>query len=172
MTKLRKIPPIPIQRSQREPAEKSEGSRSSSDDADEVDDDEVVYQEEEEEEEEDFGSGSYDENVLFKRSMRGDNDSTIILASALGLNHIRTRSNPLPSPLRFSSSAGTPSNLGNVDSNLGRVSNKEKLISGMEACTSHPNHSAINDQEEKVAWSTQSKSLRVPSPLNPGLEVN
>ncbi|KAK6262182.1 hypothetical protein QUC31_007998 [Theobroma cacao] len=169
MTKLRKIPPIPIQRSQRKPAEKSEGSGSSSDDADEVDDNEVIY-EEEEAEEEDFGFGSYDENVLVKRNMRGDNDSTIILASTLGLNHIRTRSNPLPSPLRFSSSAGTPSNLGHVDSKLGSVSNKEKLISGMEACTSHSNHSPIDYQEEKVAWSTQSKSLRVPSPLNPGLE--
>ncbi|KAL7001668.1 non-specific serine,threonine protein kinase [Sarracenia purpurea var. burkii] len=38
---------------------------------------------------------------------------TIVLASSLGLNHIRTRSVALPSPLRFSSSTGTHSNIGN-----------------------------------------------------------
>ncbi|CAL5364235.1 unnamed protein product [Camellia sinensis] len=37
-------------------------------------------------------------------------DESIILASSLGLNHIRTRSASLPSPLRFSSSLANPSN--------------------------------------------------------------
>lgn len=40
-----------------------------------------------------------------------DDDSEFILASSLGLNQIRTRSSP--SPLRFTSLAGEPPNLGN-----------------------------------------------------------
>lgn len=39
-----------------------------------------------------------------------DDDSDFVLASSLGLNQIRTR--PSPSPLRFSSLAGEPPNLG------------------------------------------------------------
>ncbi|XWS50683.1 hypothetical protein CRYUN_Cryun12cG0107400 [Craigia yunnanensis] len=166
-TKLRKIPQIPIQRSQQEPAEKSDGSRSSSisNDVDE-DEDEV---DEKEEEEDDFGHYDFCKNELFERNMGDDNDSSIILASTLGLNHIKTRSTPLPSPLRFSSSAGTPSNPGNVGSKLGNVAKKEKLTDAIEACTSHPNINSNIDQGKKVAWH-QSKSLRVPPPLNPGLE--
>lgn len=40
-----------------------------------------------------------------------DDDSDFILAASLGLNQIRTRSSP--SPLRFTSLAGEPPNLGN-----------------------------------------------------------
>ncbi|XP_022737678.1 probable serine/threonine protein kinase IRE isoform X2 [Durio zibethinus] len=164
-TKLRKIPPIPIQRSRSEPGEKSDDSRSSGDDIDEV----------HEEEDGDFGFGYYDygEDESFKRNMCGDDDSSIILASTLGLNRIRTRSTPLPSPLRFSSSSRKPSNLGNVGGKLGNVANKEKLCSGIETCTSQcPNLKPIDQGAfigKKVAWN-QSKSQRVPSPLNTGLE--
>ena len=42
-------------------------------------------------------------------------EASIILASSLGLNHIRTRSAPLPSPLLFSSLVGSPSIIGNHD---------------------------------------------------------
>lgn len=54
-------------------------------------------------------------------------DSPIILAAlTLGLNHIRTRSAPSPSPLRFSSSVDTPSvivdHVGNNDKEKAEVS--------------------------------------------------
>ncbi|OMO98079.1 hypothetical protein COLO4_14149 [Corchorus olitorius] len=162
-TKLRKIPIIPKQRSPREGAEKSDGSRSSSDDADEDDEDESAG-----EEFDDFGDYDCDKNVLFNRNSRGNNESPpIIQASTLGLNHIRTRSNPLPSPLRFSSSAGTPSMLGKVGSKFGNAANNGKQSGGIEA-TYHPYLNPI-DQGKKVAWN-QSKSLRTASPLNSGLE--
>lgn len=83
--KLRKIPQIPIHRSPKH----DYATRS---------DDE----EDEEEQREDDVSDTEDA------------DSPMLVASKLGLNHIRTRS--APSPLRFSSLAGTLSNLGN-DSN-------------------------------------------------------
>ena len=131
--KLRKIPPIPIHRSQPELAEKSDGdcSRSSTDDADEDDYDDEY--------DDDFGDHyHYNKNILYQRNIRGDNEaSSIILASTLGLNHIRTRSNPLPSPLRFSSSAEAPPNPGKPGSKLGIVSNEEKESAGIEAFTCH-----------------------------------
>ncbi|PRQ59864.1 putative protein kinase AGC-MAST family [Rosa chinensis] len=73
----------------------------------------------------------------------------ILLAASLGLNHIRTRS--APSPLRFSSSAGEP------------------LIPGEEA--NNMNYTVKSKpQPVKYVHSSQSKSLRTPSPLNPVLE--
>lgn len=128
--KLRKIPQIPIQRtSHQEPAKNVDGSRSSSDEDSEDEDDD-----------DDFGNYHYGKNDLYERNMGSEDDSSILLASTLGLNHIRTRSTPLPSPLRFSSSAGTPSNIGNVGSSkTGNVANKEKLKVGIEAYTSDPN---------------------------------
>ncbi|XP_039025289.1 probable serine/threonine protein kinase IRE [Hibiscus syriacus] len=94
-------------------------------------------------------------------------DDSIILASTLGLNRIRTRSSPLPSPLRCSSSSSSarkPSTFGNVGGKLGKVPNKEKLRAGIEAYTSRlPNPNPIY-QGKKSPW-TQSKSLRAPSPL-------
>ncbi|XVF12359.1 hypothetical protein REPUB_Repub08aG0110200 [Reevesia pubescens] len=164
MSKLHKIPTITIQRSQQEPAERSDGSRSSSDDVDHDEEDD----DDDDDEDDAFGFRhySYGKNELFEGNMGGDEDSSIILASTLGLNHIKTSSTPSPSPLRFSSSTGTPSNPENVGSKLGNVANKEKLRVGVEACTSqYPNLNPI-DQGIKVAWN-QSKSLRVPSP---GLE--
>ncbi|XP_057475698.1 probable serine/threonine protein kinase IRE isoform X2 [Actinidia eriantha] len=87
-------------------------------------------------------------------------EASIILASSLGLNHIRTRSAPLPLPLRLSS-VGSPSNIGNHDE-LGKdgVWPRDKW--------STPNHNST-EQGKKVQF-IQSKSLRTPSPLNLGLE--
>ncbi|XVF09682.1 hypothetical protein REPUB_Repub07fG0115900 [Reevesia pubescens] len=165
-TKLRTIS------TQRSQFEKSDCNRSSSDDVDEDDDDEEEEEDEDDDDDDGFGFDfeyyDYRKNELLKREIGGDDDSSIILASTLGLNHIKTRCTPVPSPLRFSSSAGTPSDLGNVGTKLGNVSNKEKLRVGIQGCTSHHNINPI-DQGEKVTWS-QTKSLRVPSLLNPGLE--
>ncbi|KAL1081356.1 hypothetical protein V6Z11_D09G058900 [Gossypium hirsutum] len=155
-TKLRKIPGIPIQRSWREPAEKSDDSRSSGD----GDDYEV------EEDVDDYGLGrfAYGKSESLELNVSRDDDS-IILASTLGLNRIRTRSSPLPSPLRCSSSSRNPSNIGDVGSKKGNVANKEKLRAGVEACTSQlPNLNPIH-QGKKSPWN-QSKSLRAPSPLS------
>ncbi|TYG52839.1 hypothetical protein ES288_D09G060600v1 [Gossypium darwinii] len=157
-TKLRKIPGIPIQRSWREPAEKSDDSRSSGDG--DGDDYEV------EEDVDDYGLGrfAYGKSESLELNVSRDDDS-IILASTLGLNRIRTRSSPLPSPLRCSSSSRNPSNIGDVGSKKGNVANKEKLRAGVEACTSQlPNLNPIH-QGKKSPWN-QSKSLRAPSPLS------
>ncbi|KAB2011899.1 hypothetical protein ES319_D09G051700v1 [Gossypium barbadense] len=157
-TKLRKIPGIPIQRSWREPAEKSDDSRSSGDG--DGDDYEV------EEDVDDYGLGrfAYGKSESLELNVSRDDDS-IILASTLGLNRIRTRSSPLPSPLRCSSSSRNPSNIGDVGSKKRNVANKEKLRAGVEACTSQlPNLNPIH-QGKKSPWN-QSKSLRAPSPLS------
>ncbi|MBA0587319.1 hypothetical protein Gorai_000451, partial [Gossypium raimondii] len=159
-TKLRKIPGIPIQRSWREPAEKSDDSRSSGDGDGDGDDYEV------EEDVDDYGLGrfAYGKSESLELNVSRDDDS-IILASTLGLNRIRTRSSPLPSPLRCSSSSRNPSNIGDVGSKKGNVANKERLRAGVEACTSQlPNLNPIH-QGKKSPWN-QSKSLRAPSPLS------
>ncbi|KAE8729919.1 putative serine/threonine protein kinase IRE [Hibiscus syriacus] len=153
-SKLRKIPGILIQRSWSEPAEKSDDSRSSGDDV-EDDDDEA------EDEVDDYGFGlfGFSKSESLELSMGRDDDS-IILASTLGLNRIRTRSSPLPSPLRCYSSSRKPSNLGNKGVKLGKVAIKEKLRAGIEGCTSQlPNLYPI-DQGKKYPWN-QSKSLRL-----------
>ncbi|KAA8533840.1 hypothetical protein F0562_031357 [Nyssa sinensis] len=129
--KLRKIPPIPLRRSEskNETAEIAEGS--------------------------DKDCGDYESEY---------EKGSIVVASSLGLNHIRTRSAPLPSPLRFSSSAATPSNLGN-DANKG----KEEDVESRLKWSIPLQHTTSMEQGKKVQWS-QSKSLRVTSSLNPGLE--
>ncbi|KAL7183956.1 hypothetical protein ACSBR2_026180 [Camellia fascicularis] len=122
--KLRKIPPIPVRRSNSEMPDGSDD-----------DDDESEYKEEE----------------------------SIIHASFLGLNHIRTCSVSQPSPLRFLSPVGTPSNLGD-DTKKGKdgVYRRLKL--------SIPNQNATSmEQGKKFLWS-QSKSLRTLPSLNMGLE--
>ncbi|XP_050387584.1 probable serine/threonine protein kinase IRE [Argentina anserina] len=125
--KLRKIPPIPIRRSPRHLAEVNEESEEEEADDDEDDDDD-----------------DDDDDLLERRET-----TPILLAASLGLNHIRTRS--APSPLRFSSSAGEPTILGE-----------------------EPNHMNYtvkpNPQPVKFAHSSHSKSMRTPSPLNPVLE--
>lgn len=85
--KLLKIPPIPIRRSPRHTIHEDE--------------------EFEEFEEEDDDDEEYEDQV---RTERKTDDAPIVLASSLGLNHIRTRS--APSPLRFSSSVCAASNFG------------------------------------------------------------
>lgn len=87
--KLRKIPPIPIRRSPRHLVEVNEESEEEGDDDEEDDDDDFTERK---------------------------GTTPILLAASLGLNHIRTRS--APSPLRFSSSACTPLNLGEESNNL------------------------------------------------------
>ncbi|KAL5569984.1 hypothetical protein UlMin_026559 [Ulmus minor] len=76
--------------------------------------------------------------------------------SSLELNHIRTRS--APSPLRFASSTI-------FHQNLGDDSNKIKCAGDQSP------KSTSTEQGRKVHWN-QSKSLKAPSPLNPGLEGN
>ncbi|XP_022995268.1 probable serine/threonine protein kinase IRE isoform X1 [Cucurbita maxima] len=81
-------------------------------------------------------------------------DSSIIMASSLGLNHIRTRSAPLP--LR-TCAVGTPSNLGDDSRN--------NVADGSE---SEPKNSST-EQGTNVPWS-QPNSLRYPSALNHDIE--
>ncbi|KAI8006233.1 putative serine/threonine protein kinase IRE [Camellia lanceoleosa] len=122
--KLRKIPPIPVRRSNSEMPDGSDD-----------DDDESEYKEEE----------------------------SIIHASSLGLNHIRTCSVSQPSPLRFLSPVGTPSNLGD-DTKKGKDGAYRRLK------LSIPNQNATSmEQGKKFLWS-QSKSLRTLPSLNMGLE--
>ncbi|GMP69966.1 hypothetical protein CsSME_00029027 [Camellia sinensis var. sinensis] len=122
--KLRKIPPIPVRRSNSEMPDGSDD-----------DDDESKYKEEE----------------------------SIIHASSLGLNHIRTCSVSQPSPLRFLSPVETPSNLGD-DTKKGKDGAYRRLK------LSIPNQNATSmEQGKKFLWS-QSKSLRTLPSLNMGLE--
>ncbi|XP_059450583.1 probable serine/threonine protein kinase IRE [Corylus avellana] len=132
--KLRKIPQIPIRRS---PKDDEYATRSDDEDEEEEGEDDV--------------------------SDPDDAHSPMLVASKLGLNHIRTRS--APSPLRFSSLAGTLSNLGN-DSNgtKATVPDATKLAYSLQRATSI-------EQGKKVQW-TQSKSVKAPLPLNMGLEAN
>jgi hypothetical protein len=108
--KLRKIPQIPIRRS---PKDDEYATQSDDDDDDE---------DEEEEGEDDVSDPD-------------DADSPMLVASKLGLNHIRTRS--APSPLRFSSLSSKLSNLGN-DSNgtKATVPNATKLAYSIQRATS------------------------------------
>lgn len=142
--KLRKIPPIPIRRSQKE----TESEESISDNEDEI-------------------------GIEDSKSEPQSKGSSIILASALGLNHIRTRSDPVPSPLRFSTTAGTPSNLGN---SAGSIPNskqlKEKKVESARNPVIESKPKLAPPEQGKKPTCTQSKSLRFPSPLNPALESN
>ncbi|XP_013642173.1 probable serine/threonine protein kinase IRE [Brassica napus] len=91
-----------------------------------------------------------------------DCDSPEMLApSSLGLNHIRTKSSPAPSPLGFSSA--TPS-----------VQEKPRVGAAdarADARARWPIPPHQPDQGKKVQW-TQSKSLRVPVNTNPGIETS
>ncbi|KAJ7949610.1 putative Kinase [Quillaja saponaria] len=92
---------------------------------------------------------------------RSVDDSSILLASSLGLNQIRTRL--APSPLWRTTSVGTPSNLGND------ISKVEDRVDGRPK-SSHQIEAPL-EQGKRVLWS-QSKSLKAPSPLIPVLEGN
>ncbi|CAJ1934335.1 unnamed protein product [Sphenostylis stenocarpa] len=83
--------------------------------------------------------------------------SSILLASSLGLNHIRTRSSS--SPLRYSSSVGAPSFL-----------TQNAVTINDARFRSKPNSHSKRELGEKVHLN-QSKSLRTPSQLIPVLEV-
>ncbi|KAF5947612.1 hypothetical protein HYC85_013569 [Camellia sinensis] len=127
--KLRKIPPIPVRRSNSEMPDGSDD-----------DDNESEYKEEE----------------------------SIIHASSLGLNHIRTCSVSQPSPLRFLSPVGTPSNLGD-DTKKGKDGAYRRLklsIPNQNATSMEQGHFNLG---KKFLWS-QSKSLRTLPSLNMGLE--
>ncbi|GMN40925.1 hypothetical protein TIFTF001_010144 [Ficus carica] len=140
---LLKIPPIPVRGIARGEAEESE-EEEEEDDGDEDEDDE-----------DGDGDGDGDDRETEDKE---SNVSSFVTASAFGLNYIRTRS--IPSPLRFSSSADVSS------SNLGNDSTKAK-------CAIEQNSSklVLAEQGRKVRWS-HSKSLKNPSPRNPGLEGN
>ncbi|KAL5744366.1 hypothetical protein ACOSQ2_027482 [Xanthoceras sorbifolium] len=134
--KLRKIPPIPLRRGKKE-------------DSSAAADDDCYNSEEDEQSQE-----------------KSENDDLLILqASSLGLNHIKTKSlpTPSPSPLRFSSSAGTP--------NLKNLVKRDKLEAEIKPKFIVPQTKTPSETGKKAPWS-QSKSLRFPSPLNPDLEVN
>ncbi|KAK9291428.1 hypothetical protein L1049_019375 [Liquidambar formosana] len=126
--KLRKIPHIPIRRTQK-------------DDAAEI---EETSDEDDDEEESDFEV------------------SSIINASSLGLNHIRTRS--APSPLRFSLLSSMPSNLGD-NGNKGKDAGAARPIK-----RAVPHHPPTPTEQGENAHRCQSRYLKVPSPLNPLLE--
>jgi hypothetical protein len=110
--KLRKIPPIPIRRIQKPEAPLNDTESINNDDGDDTD-----------------CGDKNDKEKLEKRNYKADENSPIIMASALGLNHIRTRSLPIPSPLRFSSSAATPSYLGNAQVNN---NNNDEVKTGVD----------------------------------------
>lgn len=77
---LKKIPPIPIRRGKN---------------------DQVV-------EDDNNNNNNKNNDNRGNKEIRENEEPAILLASSLGLNHIKTRSTPSPSPLRFSSSAGFP----------------------------------------------------------------
>ncbi|KFK27959.1 hypothetical protein AALP_AA8G453600 [Arabis alpina] len=98
-----------------------------------------------------------------------DDSPEILAPSSLGLNHIRTKSSPAPSPLRFSSA--TPSISSITDD---KDAKEEKPRVGLidaraDARARWPIPPHQPDLGKKVQWS-QSKSQRVSSNSNPGVE--
>ncbi|KAJ4828414.1 hypothetical protein Tsubulata_022866 [Turnera subulata] len=157
--KLRKIPPIPVRRGHLLHDSASVGSFSP------IDDSEFTITTNNDGDDDDNDD---DEDFMNNGCIEGDDgrknpNTPIIVASALGLNHIRTRSAQFQSPLRFSSSSEY-----NVPAETTTV----------QWCTSQTNvsSSAAASTEQcpdwrKVAWS-QSKPYRQFSHLNPALESN
>ncbi|CAN8251890.1 unnamed protein product [Cochlearia groenlandica] len=92
---------------------------------------------------------------------KADDSPEILAPSSLGLNHIRTKSIPAPSPLRFSSS--TPLILED------NKEEKPKVDARADARARWPIPPHQPDLGKKVQWS-QSKSVRVTTNPNPGLE--
>ncbi|PON56239.1 cGMP-dependent kinase [Parasponia andersonii] len=117
-------------------------------------------EESEDEEEDDQDEVEDDDDDNGDDVDKESNGSSFIMPSSFRLNRIRTRS--IPSPLRFSSSADDdppPSNLVDGDSNKAKCTVEH-----------NPKFSSM-EQGRKVYWN-QSKSLKIPSPLNPALEAN
>ncbi|EEF51530.1 probable serine/threonine protein kinase IRE [Ricinus communis] len=154
--KLRKIPPIPIRRTK---THLNDGTVSSSP----FDDDASNENEND------------DDNQLSNKSAKEEKNTPIIMASSLGLNHIRTQSTPSLSPLRFSSNAGKLSNLGNNNDKKNGLIKEDKGGSSvdMKLKCALPLHSVSSTEPGKrIAW-CQSKSSKYPSgplPLNPAVE--
>ncbi|XP_027110474.1 probable serine/threonine protein kinase IRE isoform X1 [Coffea arabica] len=139
ISKLRKIPPIPLRHR-----------------VETADDDD----------------GDDDHREIDESTSEDDDDSPVIDASILGLNHIRTRSAPLP--LKSLNSIETPSSSGrhpqnNKSNNEGshnEVDPRPKISPVPQQSTST---STEPEQGKRVHWS-QSKSLRAPSPRRSGVE--
>ncbi|CAN0891583.1 Probable serine/threonine protein kinase IRE, partial [Linum grandiflorum] len=162
--KLRKIPPIPLRRLHRSDAAELT--------LDDFTDFSRNNREDDEDDEEDEGGGvevseEEDDDDSVAELQDSDGKTPIILPSSLGLNHIRTRSAPSPSPLRFSSSAGMPLKISN--SKESRNAKEEKGRTEARTKAKMNNQIPPMDPGRKVPWS-QSKSLRHPSPLNMALE--
>ncbi|KAA0055133.1 putative serine/threonine protein kinase IRE [Cucumis melo var. makuwa] len=131
----------------------------------------------------DSDSDSDNEHDLTEDRPLQSEDSSIIMASSLGLNHIRTRSAPLP--LR-TSAVGTPSNLGdNSRKNVTEGTDSEPKVSSTEPGMSNVECRLFNICMfcfffrlcfgawicRKVLWS-QSKSFRHPPSVNHDFEGN
>ncbi|XP_010550576.1 PREDICTED: probable serine/threonine protein kinase IRE [Tarenaya hassleriana] len=102
---------------------------------------------------------------------RSSESPVILAASSLGLNHIRTKSAPSPSPLRFSSSLATPLNLSGLGEKDAIAMEKARVAyaDARVRWPIPPHQSGSADQGKKVPWS-QSKSQRGPTNFNLGLE--
>ncbi|MCL7041800.1 hypothetical protein MKW94_025258 [Papaver nudicaule] len=127
-SKLRKIPPIPIRRPNK---------------------DETLN----------GGGGEGDYNDYYEGNFGGDSSSPIV-ASALGLNHIRTRSDASPLPSRFST---TPSSAPPIIPSSSDHNNVRDAVD-----VNKPKWTLPRDPVKKSLLSTQSKSLRFM--LNPALQ--
>ncbi|CAI9092071.1 OLC1v1027218C1 [Oldenlandia corymbosa var. corymbosa] len=104
-----------------------------------------------------------------EESTSEEEHSPIIEASTLGLNHIRTRSAPLPH-LRSANSIGTPSNLGyNSEHKMNKEGAHPRPKISFVPQPPPASTSTDQDQGKRVHWS-QSKSLKNPSPRNSGSE--
>ncbi|XP_031265830.1 probable serine/threonine protein kinase IRE [Pistacia vera] len=132
---LRKIPPIPIRRGKNDELEDTNNNNNNNDD--------------------DKGNKELSESEK----------SAILLASSLGLNHIKTRSASSPSPLRFSSSAGFPNLKNEAKNDKVNAETVPKFVAPTESKIAR----TMTEPGKKVQWS-QSKSLRFTSPLNTELE--
>ncbi|MED6167267.1 hypothetical protein PIB30_001163 [Stylosanthes scabra] len=147
--KLQKIPPIPFRKKSKS---KAEAKRLAEEEQNKQQQEQQLREQEQERERE----REREQQSKAQKEMQ-DCDvaaSSILLASSLGLNQIRTRSNS--SPLRHCSSVGAPSFLTNdVVSTIDHI----------------PTTKPIKDPWDKVHWS-QSKSLKAHSQLLPVLEGN
>ncbi|KAI3965471.1 hypothetical protein MKW92_042780 [Papaver armeniacum] len=128
-SKLRKIPPIPIRRPNKDETLNS-----------------IL---------EDGRGGEYESSF--------GGDSSPIVASALGLNHIRTRSDASPLPSRFST---TPSSAPPVIASSSDHNNVRDAVD-----VNKPKWTLPRDPVKKSLLNTQSKSLRLPFILNPALQA-
>ncbi|GAB4858743.1 hypothetical protein Ancab_010217 [Ancistrocladus abbreviatus] len=113
----------------------------------------------------DQSGDSSDVDDLNESDERDDDDSSPIEASALGLNTIRTRS--APSPFRIPS-LGSRTPPKTEPNDVSEKKEKESAPARRKFIVPDNTVPSI-EQGKKAAWS-QSKSLRVPAPINLGLE--